>query len=117
MKPNLLVTSFIAATCLVAASLRAGTAEEKAFLDKFKTAFEAGDKTTLESFLYNANEVGTAVEDSTVREAFLEKKGEQVSLKPTKILLYRCTSFAGGVQWNLALKDGKFVIPVPVPVK
>jgi hypothetical protein len=52
MKPNLLVTSFIAATCLVAASLRAGTAEEKAFIDKFKTAFEAGDKATLGSFLY-----------------------------------------------------------------
>jgi hypothetical protein len=42
-------------TLLVTASvsLRAGTsAEEKTFIDKYKTAIEAGDTTTLESFLY-----------------------------------------------------------------
>ena len=33
-------------------SLRAGPAEEKAFTDKYKTAFEAKDTATLESFLY-----------------------------------------------------------------
>ena len=38
---------------LAAVSLRAGdTAAEKAFLDKYKTAFESNDKATLQSFLY-----------------------------------------------------------------
>jgi hypothetical protein len=37
----------------VSVSLRAGTpAQEKAFTDKYKTAFEAKDTATLESFLY-----------------------------------------------------------------
>jgi hypothetical protein len=41
----LLITLFV--------SLRAGTAaQEKAFTDKYKTAFEAKDTATLESFLY-----------------------------------------------------------------
>ena len=43
----LLVSSF----CLL--TLRAGTSEqEKAFTDKYKTAYEAKDTATLESFLY-----------------------------------------------------------------
>lgn len=52
MKIRLLVaTLFLAPLC--ASSLHAGTpAQEKAFVDKYKTAFEAGDKATLESFLY-----------------------------------------------------------------
>jgi len=37
---------------VAAPSLRAGPAEEKAFTDKYKTAFEAKDTATLESFLY-----------------------------------------------------------------
>ena len=38
---------------LCAISLQAGTpAQEKDFLDKYKAAFEKGDKATLESFLY-----------------------------------------------------------------
>ncbi len=119
-----------------------GTAEEKAFIDKFKTAFEAGDKATLGSFLYTkgarpreiknmktglthaAGEKISKIElvdfnadDAKELNEFLAKRGKQVSLKPTKILLYGCTSLVG-VQWvDLALKDGKFVIPVPVPVK
>jgi hypothetical protein len=40
-------------TPLCATSLRAGSpAQEKDFVDKYKTAFEAGDKAVLESFLY-----------------------------------------------------------------
>ena len=43
----------IVLTCAFAAVINAGTPEqEKAFVDKYKTAFEAGDKATLESFLY-----------------------------------------------------------------
>jgi len=46
-----LATLFLAPLCAI--SLHAGTpAQEKAFVDKYKSAFEAGDKATLESFLY-----------------------------------------------------------------
>jgi hypothetical protein len=37
---------------LVFASAKAGPADEKAFTDKYKTAFEAKDTATLQSFLY-----------------------------------------------------------------
>jgi hypothetical protein len=47
----LLATLLIAPLC--ATSLRAGTpAQDKDFVDKYKAAFEKGDKATLESFLY-----------------------------------------------------------------
>jgi hypothetical protein len=43
--------------------LRAGApADEKAFLDKYKTAFEKGDKATLESFLYTKDAHPMALE-------------------------------------------------------
>ena len=51
MKPSTSLITYIVTA--VSATLLAGTPEqEKAFVDKYKTAFEAGDKTTLESFLY-----------------------------------------------------------------
>jgi hypothetical protein len=44
---------FYALLLTVSVSLRAGTpAEEKAFTDRYKTAFEGKDTATLESFLY-----------------------------------------------------------------
>jgi len=44
---------FCALIITVSVSLRAGTpAQEKAFTDKYKTAFEGKDTATLESFLY-----------------------------------------------------------------
>jgi hypothetical protein len=44
---------FCALLITVSVSLRAGTpAQEKAFTDKYKTAFEGEDTATLESFLY-----------------------------------------------------------------
>ena len=50
MKIHLL---FCALLITVSVSLRAGTpAQEKAFTDKYKTAFEGKDTATLESFLY-----------------------------------------------------------------
>jgi len=43
--------------------LAAGTAEqEKAFVEKYKVAFEAGDKATLNSFLYTQGANPTALE-------------------------------------------------------
>jgi hypothetical protein len=50
MKIQILLCALITTVSL---SLQAGTpAQEKAFTDKYKTAFEAKDTTTLESFLY-----------------------------------------------------------------
>jgi hypothetical protein len=50
MKIHILLCTLITTVSL---SLRAGTpAQEKVFTDKYKTAFEAKDTTTLESFLY-----------------------------------------------------------------
>ena len=50
MKIQVLLCALITTVSL---SLRAGTpAQEKVFTDKYKTAFEAKDTTTLESFLY-----------------------------------------------------------------
>ena len=52
MKIKLLLAALLLALA-AATSLRAGTpADEKAFVDKYKAAFEKGDKATLESFLY-----------------------------------------------------------------
>lgn len=52
MKIKLLLTALvIAPLCVI--SLHAGTpAQDKDFVDKYKAAFEKGDKATLESFLY-----------------------------------------------------------------
>jgi len=50
MKISILICAFITTVSL---SLHAGTsAQEKAFIDKYKTAFEAKDTAALESFLY-----------------------------------------------------------------
>jgi hypothetical protein len=52
---NLARISILACTVLITASLslQAGTSpQEKAFVDKYKTAFEGKDTATLESFLY-----------------------------------------------------------------
>ena len=151
MKPNLLIPSLIVAICLGAVSLHAGTAEEKAFVDKYKTAFEAGDKATLESFLYTkgANpmvldfyktmmtaEVGGKIskielvdltpEDAKKAEGIQDGPGGekmQMSLKPTKKLKIAVDKKDGESTSSstsesfVAMKDGKFVIPVPASVK
>lgn len=49
MKINYLALGLM---CVVVGSLRAGSADDKAFTDKYKTAFESKDAKTLESFLY-----------------------------------------------------------------
>jgi len=52
MKIKLLLTALVIAP-LCAISIHAGTpAQDKDFVDKYKAAFEKGDKATLESFLY-----------------------------------------------------------------
>ena len=62
MKIKFLLAALLIAP-LCATSLRAGTpADEKAFLDKYKAAFEKGDKATLESFLYTKDAHPMALE-------------------------------------------------------
>ncbi|HEV2803435.1 MAG TPA: hypothetical protein VGW57_00760 [Chthoniobacterales bacterium] len=59
-------TKLLAAAVIVGSfclSLFAGTPEQdKAFVDKYKAAFEAGDKATLESFLYTKDANPMALE-------------------------------------------------------
>jgi hypothetical protein len=59
-------TKMLAAALIVGSfclPLFAGTPEQdKAFVDKYKTAFEAGDKATLESFLYTKDANPMALE-------------------------------------------------------
>ena len=62
MKIKFLLAALLIAP-LCATSLRAGTpAQEKDFVDKYKAAFEKGDKATLESFLYTKGANPTALE-------------------------------------------------------
>ena len=152
MKTKSLSVALLALSCALAASLQAATAEqEKAFVDKYKAAYEAGDKTTLESFLYTKGAHPMALEfykmmqlqgsgakigkieliDLSPEEA---KKAEAVEempdgqktklpLKPTKKLKISVETndasghSSGSSSCFVAEKDGKFVIPVPVPAK
>src|SRR6187402_1111161 len=56
-------TKLIAVALLIASLSFAGTPEQdKAFVDKYKAAFEKGDKATLESFLYTKDANPMALE-------------------------------------------------------
>jgi hypothetical protein len=56
-----LLTLILAPLCVI--TLQAGTpAQDKDFVDKYKTAFEKGDKATLESFLYTKDANPMALE-------------------------------------------------------
>ena len=53
MKTTVLSVSLLAVVCISSPLLGAGTPEQdKALVDKYKSAYENGDKATLESFLY-----------------------------------------------------------------
>ena len=148
---KILLATF-AVLLVTALSLFAGdTAAEKAFVDKFKTAFEANDKATLESFLYKEGAHPMALEffkmmlvdgaggkvskielvdlsPEELKKAAGTQKGPdgeetKMPLKPTKRLKVTTTSKEGESSGSttssplVAEKDGKFVIPVPVPAK
>lgn len=59
MKIKLTLIALLLAPC---ACLHAGSPDEKAFVDKYKTAFEAKDTATLESFLYTTGSDPMALE-------------------------------------------------------
>ena len=133
-------------------SLRAGdSAAEKAFVERFQTAYEANDKATLESLLYKEGAHPKALEffkmmmvdgaggkvlrielvdlspdELKVAEGTQEgPDGDKIRipLNPTKKLKLTTTSKEGESNRSsssaplVAVKDGKFVIPVPVPAK
>jgi hypothetical protein len=133
--------------CLAATlSARAG-ADEKAFTDGYKAAFEAKDAAKLASYLYTQGsdpqivefykmmqsaEAGSKIskiELSALTAEEMQKAGgaqpspdgKQVCLplKPTKKLMIEVASDSGkSTSTNfVAEKDGKFVIPVPGPCK
>jgi len=149
MKMELLSLALLIGSLFTSPILRAGTPEqEKAFVDKYKTAFEAGDKATLESFLYTQGAHPMALEfykmmqldgaggkvskielvdlapaDAKKAEATEEGPDGQktrMPLKPTKKLQITVEGKDGSSSSTgclVAEKDGKFVIPVPVPAK
>ncbi len=129
----------------------ADPAAEKAFVEKFKTAYEGKDTKTLESFLYKQGAVPMALEFYKMRltegaggkiasieltdlspedqkkvEGVQEGPGGQktrMPIKPTKKLHVKIDTTDGSGSGSatssmfVAEKDGKFVIPVPVPAK
>jgi hypothetical protein len=152
MNTKSLTVALLALTFAFTASLLAGTPEqEKAFVDKYKAAYEAGDKATLESFLYtngahpmalefykmmqlqgSGTKIGKielidlSPEEAKAAEAVDEMPGgvkTKLPLKPIKKLKISVeTKDASGSSSSsnsclVAEKDGKFVIPVPVPAK
>ncbi len=138
---------FATTLCLLATD----SAAEKAFVEKFKAAYEANEKATLESFLYKEGAHPKALEwfrmmvvdgaggkvtrielvDLSPEELKMAEgtqegpDGEKVMipLNPTKKLKLTTTSKDGESAGSsssaplVAEKDGKFVIPVPVPAK
>jgi hypothetical protein len=61
MNPKLLLAAFFFALCL--GNLAAGTAaQDKEFVDKYKAAYEKGDKAALEAFLYTKDANPMALE-------------------------------------------------------
>jgi len=148
MKTKLSLLAIISLAAISAPGLFAGTPEqEKAFLDKYKTAFEAGDKATLQTFLYTKDAHPMALEfykmmqldgaggkiskielvdlapaDAKRAEATEEGpdgKKTRLPLKPTKKLNITVAKDGSSSSTGclVAEKDGKFVIPVPVPAK
>lgn len=149
---KLLTTLLIIAITLPFSLARAATPEqEKAFVDSYKKALEAGDKKALAAFLYtegaqpeeielftmmqmmNPGAKVTSIKLVTPSPADAAKLNEPLtmpdgrsfvlSLKPTKQLVIVSETKNANESSNstskspVAEKNGKLVIPVPVPAK
>ena len=146
-----LITTLIACTLSIYAAYAATPEQEKAFVDAYKKAFEAGDKKALAAFLYTEGAQPEQVEffqmmqmiepgakitsielvtPSATEMAKLNKpmtmpdgKSYVMPLKPTKQLVIVSEtksengSSKGTSKSPVAEKNGKLVIPVPVPAK
>src|SRR5450432_517653 len=78
MKTTFLIISLFVGPCI---AVRAGTAEEKAFTDKYKSAFETKDAATLHSFLH------TQGADPGIVEFFKMMQTGEIGGKVSKIEL------------------------------
>lgn len=113
MKIKLLTALLLLALSFSATAIRAGTPEqEKAFTDKYKTAFEAKDTATLESFLYtkDANEMALGFYKMMVVDGAGGKvsKIELVDLSPEDVKKAGETMDGpGGTKMRLGLKPTK----------
>jgi hypothetical protein len=100
----------LASLCVFAAAafVNAGPADEKAFTDKYKTAFEAKDMTTLQSFLY------TTGADPTIVGFYQMMLSAEAGNKISKIELVALTpeeaQKAGGAQESPG--GGKVCLPL-----
>ena len=141
-------TAVLAATSIL---LAGDSPAEKAFVEKFKTAFEKKDTATLESFLYTKDAhpmalefykmmllegAGAKISKIELVDLSAEEKKEaaeaqegpggektKMSIPPTKKLVYSVDQSSGSGTSSstssplVAEKDGKFMIPVPMPAK
>ena len=113
MKNKNLLTALLIAPCLGASALFAGTpAQDKAFVDKYKAAFEAGDKATLQSFLYTvgANPMALEFYKMMVLEGSGSKIGkiELLDLSPEEVKEAEAIEEGpGGEKTKLPLKPTK----------
>ena len=113
MKTKSFSLAFLTLTCAFVAALHAGTPEqEKAFVDKYKTAYEAGDKATLQSFLYTKGAHPMALEfyKMMVLEGSGAKVGkiELVDLSPEEAKEAEAIDEGpGGEKTKLPLKPSK----------
>ena len=149
MKRSLLLIATLAAVSF--ASHAATPAQEKAFIDSYRKALEAGDAKALAAFLYTTGateetigffkmmqtpEPGTkivsielvkpdAAEETKLNQPMEMPDGKsyKMPLKVLKQLVIKSEtksengSSSGTSKSPVAEKDGKLVIPVPVPAK
>jgi hypothetical protein len=113
MPPRLLLLPLLIAAGLCATGLRASTPDqEKAFIAKYKTAFEAGDTTTLQSFLYTQGANPMALQFYTLMQADgaggTITKIELVDLTPEDVKKANATMDGpGGLKMKMPLKPVK----------
>lgn len=150
MKPSHLLIATLAAAMSFAGQA-ATPAQEKAFIDSYRKALEAGDAKALEGFLYTKGATDETVgffkmmqmleqgakivsielvKPDAAEEAKLnapmempDGKNYKMPLKVSKQLVIKSEtksadgSSSGTSKSPVAEKDGKLVIPVPVPAK
>jgi hypothetical protein len=104
------IISLLLVAGLSASSLLASSPEqEKEFTDKYKTAFEANDSATLESFLY------TKGADPTVLEFYKMMIGQGAGGKISKIELVELS--ADDAKKAEKIQDGPGAIKLKLPLK
>lgn len=113
MKSKSFAAPFLAAACLFVASASGATPEqEKAFVEKYKKALEAGDTATLQSFLYTQDANPMALQFYNMMQAdgagATVMKIELVELTPDDVKKAGATMPGpGGLKMKMPLKPVK----------